>query len=867
MGNYPMYPPPDNQPNPGSANGRYRRRHPDPRDASQYPEPWDGPEQPRGSSQNEPYPGAWESDSDGSSWYSANPRQQDAQPYPGEARNLRQPHDARAPRPRELDPPRYSGDPRPQGAQTYPREAREVRQPYASETREQRQLYPGDARDLRQPYPGDARDLRQPYPGEARDPRQSPDAWAPRSRELDNPTRWQSSAAPPERRQSEYRRPTDDRRPPQPADSATAEASRLSVPWVFTVVAFTVLGLSLIQIADLKAFHGGNFSSNVYLFFVGIILVFAPLSMRILMRKTAGVERFALVILLGIAFYVIKIQTAPSGFQMNDEFIHLRNTENILGNGHLFQYNPLLPTASYYQGLAAITATLVNLTGLSTFVSGLIIIGAARVLISASFYYVAEKVTGSSRGAGMASLVYATNCAFLFWSAQFAYEDLALPLAFFVVWWITRTRGIQARRAAQAITVIAIVAVTVTHHISAFALCGILVLLYIAERVLGYSKEERRYVGIFAALTGVLSAFWFFVVAKPAASYLLGQNFGPAIQQAMSALNGGGGQRQLYGGATSAPKWYEYVGFVAILIIMGALLPAAIRAWRILRTRGFNRSLAETKRPRAAIAVATLLAIMFPLTLLPRLTADGGAISGRTSEYIFTAIGCAMGLLVTDTALGSQRARSLVPGRGMGTLLLTVALSLMLVGQVTIGTSFFTVLTDPAEGFGAYIQPYMVNAATWSLQHLGPDQIFATDTFNELPLGTYGEEDPVNPNVIYPMFFSPSMDSLTVGTIKANHIHYVLLDWTMTEELPVRPGGSYYSALEPDASLNGKPLPKAYFAKFGTYTCSRLVYHSGEIQIYDVSQIANGSCVPKVIHSVPSKASSAKKSKTTKAAS
>ena len=42
-----------------------------------------------------------------------------------------------------------------------------------------------------------------------------------------------------------------------------------------------------------------------------------------------------------------------------------------------------------------------------------------------------------------------TNPMFLFWSAQFAYEGLALPLAAFIVWWISRTRGIRGHAAAQ----------------------------------------------------------------------------------------------------------------------------------------------------------------------------------------------------------------------------------------------------------------------------------------------------------------------------------------------------------------------------------------------------------------------------------
>ena len=98
------------------------------------------------------------------------------------------------------------------------------------------------------------------------------------------------------------------------------------------------------------------------------------------------------------------------------------------------------------------------------------------------------------------------------------------------------------------------------------------------------------------------------------------------------------------------------------------------------------------------------------------------------------------------------------------------------------------------------------------------------------------------------MFFTASMDSTVVSLIRANGIHYVLLDWLETTEAPVTPGGAYYSALEPDTLLNGGPLPKAYFSKFSAYTCSHLVYQAGSIQIYDVSQIAKGSCVPRLIH-------------------
>jgi hypothetical protein len=658
---------------------------------------------------------------------------------------------------------------------------------------------------------------------------------------------------------------------PQPgaAPQGTPPGPEFSLGWVFAVAVSTLLGLGVVWMADKKASDSGNVVSAVELLFVGLIIVFAPLATRILSRKTASMERFALVILLGLAFYTVKILAGPTSFIYNDEFIHLRNTENILSSGHLFQYNPLLPTAGYYPGLAAVTATLVNLTGLSTFVCGLIIIGVGRVVISASLYFVAEKVTGSSRGAGVASLLYATNSMFLFWSAQFAYEDLALPLAAFAVWWLTRTRGLRGRIAAQAITVIAIVAVAVTHHVSAFVLCAILSALYIAECIFAYPSARRRYVGIFAVLTGILASFWFFVVAKPAADYLLGQNVVPAVQGMLSVITGSGGQRQLYGGdsTSSPPSWYVYAGFLAILIIMAALLPAIIRAWRILRARG----LASIMPRRASVAVAAICAIAFPFTLLPRLTGTGTALSARTSELVFTAIGCSIGLLWEEFGnskySGTLRTSRLVRFDRAGTLFIASLLSLVLVGQVSVSTSFYTILPTTTVGFPVYVQPYMISAAEWSHQHLGADQTFATDNDNTLTLAGYGEEDPQQVGDIWPIFYSATMDSVVIDTIKKEDIHYVLLDWLATKDAPVKPGGVYYSSLEPIDSLHGGALPKSYYSKFYTYTCSRKVYQSGTIQIYDVSQIAKGGCVPHPIGSVAGKASSGEKSATKQKAS
>ena len=61
------------------------------------------------------------------------------------------------------------------------------------------------------------------------------------------------------------------------------------------------------------------------------------------------------------------------------------------------------------------------------------------------------------------------------------------------------------------ITILGIVAVTVTHHIT--SICPLRTFLRRStsrNAFLDTLPAERRYLGIFAALTGILAAFWFF---------------------------------------------------------------------------------------------------------------------------------------------------------------------------------------------------------------------------------------------------------------------------------------------------------------------------------------------------------------------
>ena len=404
---------------------------------------------------------------------------------------------------------------------------------------------------------------------------------------------------------------------------------------LWTVAAVLSMGLGLVSlwIADVTSRDGSNFPNASALFWIGLLLIIGPVAARVLSRDVDRKERILLIVALGLALYLAKVLRSPSAFTFGDEYVHLRNTQDILRTHHLFSFNPLLNTAAYYPGLGAVTAGMVRLTGLSVFASGLVLMGVPRCLLSVCIFLVAERVTGSDRTAAGASLVYAANPMYLFWAASFTYENLALPLAAFVIWWIGRTRR-DVGRPALAAGVIAIAAVVVTHHVAAFGLSALLGAWWLIERVMQKPSAARRDLGLVVIVSSAATLVWFLAVARPAFSYLVTQNLSPGLRQTGSLIAGNTAPRKLYSsGGYVSPAWQRFAGFAGLGVILLVIPPGLYLAWR--------------QRTRAPMVIAMAVTVAFPLSLIPRLTPIGIAISGRSSEFIFAGLGCVLGLLVS----------------------------------------------------------------------------------------------------------------------------------------------------------------------------------------------------------------------------
>ena len=171
----------------------------------------------------------------------------------------------------------------------------------------------------------------------------------------------------------------------------------------------------------------------------------------------------------------------------------------------------------------------------------------------------------------------------------------------------------------------------------------------------------------------------------------------------------------------------------------------------------------------------------------------------------------------------------------------------MFIGEVTVGTAFFQRLPEPphSKGYpsvGGYpwsVQPNVITAAKWARTHLGINQPFGATQFDAYALATYGEQNTLPEDKVWPIFFATAINGTVVDDIKAEGVRYILVDWRMTQG--ISPEGYYFSPAEPDAQDYKQPFPAAALEKLVSASGTQLVYSCGTVQILDVTHMGAGS--------------------------
>ena len=609
-----------------------------------------------------------------------------------------------------------------------------------------------------------------------------------------------------------------------PPDSRAAR-SRSSYPppawgWFAASTLVCACMLGLVSLGDALSRSGHRFGGIP--FWLGLTIPVSVIAFRQASPNVARSERLALLFLIGIFLYLVKVLRDPFVFDFADEFNQAYNTTQLLNTRSLFGANPLLPATADYPGLASLIAALASLTHLSVFSAGLIVIAVARTIMILAVYLLLERATNSPQVAGLGALVYTSAPNFLFFTAEVSYESLALPLAaaamYVVISWSDRRAQSSAHWAVAGLILVA--AVIPSHHMTSYVLIGSLLGLSLAH---WFARRGLRTSAFpFALYALLLTTGWLVFVASRTVGYLE-PVFTDALRSTLTVIaNEGTGTRKPFTAAASSegsavPLWDRWSALASAVLII-ALVPFGLyRAW-------------QRHRRIPVVAVLAIAAIGYLATFGLRLVPSAWEIASRSSEFLFVGVGLMIALALARPPGGMIRGRAYRVG-------VACVVSIIFIGGAAVGWRPEIRLAQAirVKAGDSDIEPQGLTAARWSRRWISPDThgAFGADGSNSRLLLVYGRQF-VRTGGIGGADLAvelPKLEPWQIQLLRDKSIRYVLMDRRAVADDQL---AGYFFPTKISPAGWRKSIPMSIYGKFDRRRASRL-FDSGNVTIYDVS--------------------------------
>lgn len=595
--------------------------------------------------------------------------------------------------------------------------------------------------------------------------------------------------------------------------------------WLPVVCLLMALGALLLAIAGELSRRGSGWAIPIY--WIALILIFAPSAIRFASRNISLAEGVGLIIVLSIGTYLPGYLQSPVTFRGFDEFLHWRTVFDILETGTLFTPNSMLPVSPYYPGLENVTAALVSLTGLDIIATGAILLLTARLIMLLGLFLLFEHLSRSVRIAGIGTLVYLGSSTFLYFDAQFGYESLALPLAIMVVFmlYIRGEHEKKWRPGWNILILITTFGVVATHHATTYMLITFILVWSCIDIFAHVRHGVTNNPIMMGFLTFVMAAVWTATVAKLTIAYLT-----PFINESLNSifgvLAGTTASRQLFvdSAGRSAISLDKIFALASVLILMAGLTAGVVYWWMHYRKNPFATAL-------------VIVAIIYPALPVMRLSGGSWEMANRLSGFVFTGLAfiVALGLIrlpLNIAWLKSSRQWLVVAG-------LTVAF----MGGVVAGQSPDARLPQPyrAAAGARSIENQGILTADWARTVLGANNRMAGDRTMTNLLGSYGAQRMVaelNDKVsISGIFVDYNLTPSSRQIIKDVDIRYLVVDTRITQAVSTL--GYYFESWEQLIFPFAPPINPFALEKFDYIPGISRIYDSGDIYLYDVGGIKN----------------------------
>lgn len=548
-----------------------------------------------------------------------------------------------------------------------------------------------------------------------------------------------------------------------------------------------------------------------------IVGLFAPAAL-LARRDTSRVDRLAALGAVAVVTTWPKMLRTLSGPVYSDEFGHLFSVGAIVRDGPFsFRSNPLLLLAGDYPVMHWITAGLHGI-GFETWTAAQIVAVSAHLATLFLIAALVHTVTGSGRTGAIAGALYAIQPGWMFFSAQFAYETVALPL---LVATLFTALAAQQRNGASRIRYLVAagvlgVATVFTHHFA-----GIVTALLLAVFAVVAGRDNlRRGDGAVVALIATVCAAWTATRIGSIWDY-----YAPAMTEPVASASDEANNRELFGDAT-IPAYEKYAGlafpFVALTAVLFALWAAGVRSF-------WNRG------PQMVLAA---LGALFFVSLPALLQASTAESAHRSWGYSFLGL-----VVVVSVGLTSDKASSRItwPSSVKATVAISVAF-IALVGGVASGSNAAARFPGPAEvgNDSRSVSAEAGQLAEYMFDAYGPYTPVLADRYTAQQLAGLGSQRTLRPSPSFPLwnllFLEPVESNVeelraAAGALSAAGANLVVVDARMAE---VRPGLGYWFARTEPGAKGYDIVPAPALAKFDCVAYSKPVVTFGPLTLYEV---------------------------------
>ncbi|MGY8635126.1 hypothetical protein RAD15_21860 [Bradyrhizobium sp. 14AA] len=582
------------------------------------------------------------------------------------------------------------------------------------------------------------------------------------------------------------------------------------------------------------------------LFWSGVVLLVIPISLRIGWPSVARGERLFLLFLLAETLLYYKTVYSPTSFIGHDEFLHWVAADDLLTARRLFLSNPLLPIGPTYPALEILTTAIVNLTGLSVFLAGTLLLVILKGTFVVGLFLFYEAITGSPRISAVACLAYMGCTTFAVFDSMFSYESLGVVLGVltFAVEAASRDFDQRARLRALGLIALLLASLAVTHHVTAafVAIYFAMLAAFEALRRQGPSRINAKLATILivliATLAVALPVLWVLARGNPLSGYL-----GPAVETGLSALlrkfMGGVPPRPEHLDTLSQPFGMRLTTATAVLLLSLGLATGFFRSLAMSASSGARTgwySIEDILRRRwrdSRIVFLALLAFGFPVLVIFRLTLTAWEIAHRMGTFVFISVGLVVAVSVVHFWQGRE-------ARGWRRIGPAVALSIIVMGGITSSS------LDPIRGrykVGAdqqSVEAMGIETARWTNEWLAAGNRFTADRVNRLLLASYGRQDArvkiVEGVDTARLFEAGTLDPDVLRALARSEVDFLLVDLRLSTAPPVL--GFYF---EPWQTRHGKALSGDDLLKFNDIEGITRIYDNGWIVIYDVRELHGNS--------------------------